>query len=279
MPQRNLLLLSIKDFFTPEILKLAFFPFLLTMIILYGLFFAAADIGLDQLQQTTLQIEQSHTTVENGTPHTQNLSATLQGSAILSFLLKYSITSWLLSFLLYTVGSLFVLLLSIIIALAVIGFLTPSILKVIQQRYYPDLEMVGYGHLGTITWHFVKSFFVMILLIFMLIPFYFIPLVNVIAFNLPFYYFFHKLMVLDVTTTIMTKEEYARIHVANANTIRLKTLLLYLVSLIPFAILFATAFFVIYLGHTFFTEVRALRSSDGQGADLNTKSTDEIQAF
>lgn len=279
MPQRNLLLLSIKDFFTPEILKLAFFPFLLTMIILYGLFFIAADMGLDQLQQTTLQIEQSQTTVENGTPHTENLSATLQGSAIMSFLLKYSITSWLLSFLLYTVGSLFVLLLSIIIALAVIGFLTPPILKVIQQRYYPDLEMVGYGNIGTVVWHFVKSFVIMIFLLFMLIPFYFIPLVNVIAFNLPFYYFFHKLMVLDVTSTIMTKEEYARIHVTNANTIRLKTLLLYLVSLIPFAVLFTTAFFVIYLGHTFFTEVRVLRNREDREPIQNNVSADEMQVF
>jgi len=277
MPQRNLFLLSIKDFFTPEILKLAFFPFLLTMIILYGLFFVAADMGLDQLQQSTLQIEQSQTTVENGTSHTENLSATLEGSSILNFLLKYSFTSWLLSFLLYTVGSLFVLLLSIIIALAVIGFLTPPILKVIQQRYYPDLDMVGYGNIGTITWHFFKSFFVMIVLIFMLIPFYFIPLVNVIAFNLPFYYFFHKLMVLDVTSTIMTKKEYALIHVANANTIRLKTLLLYLISLVPFAVLFTTAFFVIYMGHTFFTEVRVLRSGEDTNSPENSLPTDQMQ--
>ncbi len=273
MPQRNLLLLSIKDFFTREILRLAFYPFLLTMIILYVLFFVAADMGFEQLQDYTVHMEQSKTTLENGIPHTEELSETFQGSSIIDFLLKYSITSWLLNFLLYTVGSMFVLLLSIIIALAVIGFLTPPILKVIQQRYYPDIDMVGYGHMGTITWHFFKSFFIMILLIIMMIPFYFIPLLNIIALNLPFYYFFHKLMTFDVVSTIMTKEEYARIHVVNANSVRIKTLILYLISLIPLAILFATAFYVIYLGHTFFVEVRALRERDRKDQPSDSEVT------
>ncbi len=264
MNQRNLFLLSIRDFFTPPILKLAIFPFIITMILLYGLFFVLADFGLDQLQNASIQIEQSQTTVQNGHPHTETLSADFTGSGILKFLLQYSVTSWLVSFLLYTVGSFFVLLLSVVVALAVIGFLTPLILKVIQQRHYPDIELVGYGHIGTITWQFIKSFLMMVFLFFLLMPFYFIPILNIAALNLPFYYFFHKLMVFDVASTITTKEEYALIHVKSANAIRMKTLMLYLVSLIPFTILFATAFYVIYLGHTFFTEVQNLRHREAE---------------
>jgi len=279
MPQQNLLFLSIKDFFTPQILKLAFFPFLLTMIILYGLFFVAADIGLEQLQQATVQVEQSQTTVENGTPHTESLSATYQGSSIINFLLKYSITSWLVGFLLYTVGSFFVLLLSVVIALAVIGFLTPPILRIIQQRYYPDVDMLGHGHIGTIAWQFIKTFFIMVILFFLLIPFYFIPLLNIVALNLPFYYLFHKLMVFDVASTITTKEEYRQIMFFKGNSVRFKTLFLYLTSLIPFAILFTTAFYVIYLGHTFFVEAKVLRSEESPQTKLNDTSADEIQVF
>jgi hypothetical protein len=259
MLKRNLLLLSVHDFFTKEIMKIAFFPFLLTLIVLYILFFIGADMGFEQLQHSTLHVEQSQTTITDGIPHTEHTSETAQGSGIIDFLLKYSLTSWLISFLLYTVGSLFVLLLSIVISLSIIGFLTPAILKVIQRRHYPDIEMVGHGNIATITWHFLKSLFVMSLLLFIMIPFYFIPVVNIVAINLPFYYFFHRLMVFDVVSTIMTKDEYARIHVANANAIRLKTLILYLVSLIPFAILFANAFYIIYLGHDLFTRLRAIR--------------------
>lgn len=259
MLKRNLLLLSIHDFFTREIMKIAFFPFLLTLIVLYILFFVGADMGFEQLQHSTLHVEQSQTTITDGVPHTEQFSETAEGSGIMDFLLKYSLTSWLISFLLYTVGSLFVLLLSIVISLTIIGFLTPAILKVVQRRHYPDVEMIGHGNIATIGWHFLKSLFVMSLLLFLLIPFYFIPIVNIVAINLPFYYFFHRLMVFDVVSTIMTKDEYARIHIADANTIRLKTLVLYLVSLIPFAILFANAFYVIYLGHDLFVRLRALR--------------------
>ncbi|MEA3372604.1 MAG: EI24 domain-containing protein [Campylobacterota bacterium] len=272
-PQRNLLILSIRDFFTPPILKLAIFPFIITMVLLYGLFFILADIGLDQLENASVQIEQSQTTMRDGHPHTETVSADLAGSGILKFLLQYSITSWLVSFLIYTVGSFFILLLSVVIALAVIGFLTPPILRVIQQRHYPEIELVGYGHFGTIAWQFVKSFFIMLGLLFLLLPFYFIPILNIVALNLPFYYFFHKLMVFDVASTITTKEEYALIHVKSANSVRIKTFMLYLVSLIPFAILFATAFYVIYLGHTFLSETQKLRYPELEEAHIDAPKT------
>ena len=268
MQQPNLLSLSVRDFFTPPILKLAFLPFVITMVVMYALFLVAADIGLDQLEQSTLQVEQTQTVTENGVTHTDEMTATLEGgSAILSFLLKYSIFSWLLSFLVYTVGSLFVLLLSLVIALAVIGFLTPPILRIIRQRYYNDVEMVGHGHIGSIVWHFAKSFAVMLLLILLLLPFYFVPLLNIVAFNLPFYYFFHRLLSFDVGSTLCTSEEYRSIMFYKGNSVRFKTALLYLSSLIPFVALFATPFYVIYLGHTFFVEVREMRAQDGDVPD------------
>lgn len=273
MKKQNLLLQSFRDFFTPPVLKLAFLPFVITMVILYGLFFIAADIGLDQLQQSTLYVEQSQTLTQDGTTRTDELTAVLEGSEILSFLLKYSLTSWLLSFLIYTVGSFFILLLSIVIALAVIGFLTPPILKVIQQRHYNDVEMVGYGHMGSIAWHFLKSFGIMVALFFLLLPFYFVPVLGIVALNLPFYYFFHKLMVFDIASTVCSKEEFHRIMFFKGNHIRLKTLLLYLISLIPFAVLFSTAFFVIYLGHTFFAETRNMRTSADK-AFLGTEASE-----
>jgi len=208
-----------------------------------------------------VQVQQSQTTLKNGIPHTETSDITATGSGVVDLLLRYSITSWLASFLLYTVGSFFILLLSIVIALVVIGFLTPPILRILQRRHYRDVELVGYGHMGTIVWHVLKTFAIMTGLFILLVPLYFIPVVNMIALNLPFYYFFHKLLVFDVATTITRKTEYAQIHAEHATELRLKTLLLYLISLIPFAVLFTTAFFVIYLGHTIFIQVRPLRQN------------------
>ncbi|MDX1295095.1 MAG: hypothetical protein R3302_02440, partial [Sulfurimonadaceae bacterium] len=100
MIHNTLLAKSTKDFMTKPILKLAFVPFFLTMIIMYALFFWAADAGLDALQDSYVQMEQQSVTVEpDGSTHTQSDSVELEGGeAIIAFLLKHSVTSWLLSF-------------------------------------------------------------------------------------------------------------------------------------------------------------------------------------
>ena len=92
------------------------------------------------------------------------------------------------------------------------------------------------------------------------VPLYFIPLVNIVVFNFPLYYFFHKMITYDVSSTICTKDEAMKIKFFHATTLRLKTLALYLISLIPFVIFFAAVFFVIYLGHSYFLETKKLRA-------------------
>ncbi len=261
MSEKDLLILSIKDFATPKMLKMVLLPFVITMLIMYTLFFVAADLGLDTLQQTTLHVESTQTVNTNGVEHTESFSGIFDGSSILDFLMTHTITSWLISFLVYTVGSFLVLLISIVVALAVIGFLTPPILKELQQRHYKNIELIGFDTLPTVIWNFVKSFLVMIALFLLLMPLYFVPLVNVVALNVPFYYFFHKLLTYDVASTLCTKEEYFKIMHFKGNSIRMKTLLLYMVSLVPFAVLFTTVFFVIYIGHSFFKEVVLLRNN------------------
>ncbi|MDX1296552.1 MAG: EI24 domain-containing protein, partial [Sulfurimonadaceae bacterium] len=173
-----------------------------------------------------------------------------------------SVTSWLLSFIVYTLGSFFVLLFSIIIALFIIGFLTPHVLAIIRDRHYEECHIEGFDHIGAMLLFFLKTFLVMLLLLIVLMPLYFIPIINIVAFNLPFYYLFHKLLVYDVASTICTKEEYKKIMYFNGTAIRMKTLMLYLVSLIPFAALFGSVFFVVYLGHIFFSETLRLRHSE-----------------
>jgi hypothetical protein len=259
MTDRNLFLLSIKDFMTPRILKLAILPFIISMIVVYALFFSAAHYGLDQLEQAMAVVEQSQT-LADAPAHTS------QVDDFVTSILRYSIVYWIAAFLLYTVGSMLVFFLSIVLALLIIGFLTGPILSIVQERHYNDVEIRGYGSLGDIMLVFLKSFLIMLLLLVLLVPLYFVPLINLIAINVPFYYFFHKLMLFDVASTLLSKEEHQQIYTTHANGFRLKTLLLYLLSLIPFAILFATPFSVIYLGHHFFDKVKSLRTSRPQDA-------------
>jgi len=256
--ENSVLSLSIKDFFTSKMLKYSILPFIFSIIILYVLFFVIAGIGLEQL--SSMDVQSSQTTLQNGIPHTESFEATLEGTALIEFLMSSALTSWVATFLVYTIGTFLTLYFSIFVALIVIGFLTPMILKELQKRHYSDVVMTGHSNAAQGIFLVVKWTFIMIALFILFVPLYFIPLVNIVAFNFPLYYFFHKIMTYDVSSNIATKEEAKEIKYFNATTLRLKTLGLYLISLIPFVIFFTSVFYVIYLGHAYFLEVRKMRA-------------------
>ncbi|MBA1437735.1 MAG: EI24 domain-containing protein [Epsilonproteobacteria bacterium] len=243
--EASILSRSFQDLFTPKMLQYSLLPFILSMLIIYILFFILAGIGLEHLSDMA---------------HTDTLSATLQNTAIIKFLANSALTSWIATFLVYTIGSLLMLYVSIFVALIVMGFMTHLILKEIQKRDYQDVAMIRYSNLFEGIFLMIKWVLIMLVLFIVFIPLYFIPIINIIAFNFPLYYFFHKMLTYDVASNICTKEEAIQIKLLHGNTLRLKTLVLYLLSLIPFVIFFATVFYVIYLGHSYFLEVKKLRT-------------------
>jgi hypothetical protein len=253
-------MLSIKDFFTSKMLKYAIMPFILTTILMYIIFFVVAGYGLDQL--ALIDFQGSQTYVQDGIAHTETLIAKIQASDIIQFLMSYAVTSWIATFLVYAIGGFLTIYVSIFVAVIIVGFLTPLIVKELHKRHYQDVEMKSYANLASSLILVFKWTSIMVLLFFLLIPFYFIPVLNIIAFNLPLYYFFHKMLTFDVSSNICDAEEAKQIGYFAGNTIRLKTLALYLISLIPFAIFFGAIFYVIYIAHTYFDEVKKLRAKE-----------------
>ncbi|WP_072682476.1 EI24 domain-containing protein [Arcobacter sp. LA11] len=259
--------LSVKDFFTKPMLKIAILPLVFTMIIMLLLFYSAAGYGFEALQ---LFIEQS----QNGQEATIDPNAPFYivwTMYIIAFLFKYSITSWLVGFLVYTVGTIFVMMFSVFLTILIIGFLTPMILKVLHKRHYSHLQINGFGTLLSPLWVALKSIIIMFLLFILFIPLYFIPIVNLVAINLPIYYFFHKLLTFDVASTILTEDEYQVIHGKKAGAFRLRTLLLYFLSMIPSIMLFSAVFYIIYLGHSYFQELQKLRGIELDVSDIKTE--------
>ncbi|MBN2816698.1 MAG: EI24 domain-containing protein [Campylobacterales bacterium] len=259
MNEENTILgLSIKDLFTGKMLKYSLLPFFLSLLILYVLFFVVAGIGLDSLGSMHVQTEQ--VSYVDGIEHTDSFQAQLEGSAMIQFLMSHALTSWIATFLVYTIGTFLTLYFSIFVALIIIGFMTPFILKEIQARHYNDIEMQGYSNIFEGIFLTLKWAFLMLLMFVLLFPLYFIPVINIVAFNLPLYYFFHKMLIYDISSNISTRDEAMKIKFFHAKTLRLKTVALYLLSLIPFVIFFASVFYVIYLGHSYFIETRKLRT-------------------
>ena len=258
MNEIEIILKSIKDFFTSSMLKIALIPLIVTMVILYMLFFAAADFGISSLQEIAAASQNGEEVIIDENAPFYFVWATY----FVVFLFKYSFTSWIAGFLLYTIGTVIVLQASVILSIIVIGFLTPMILGILHKRYYSHLTLHGHGSLLSPLWVMAKSAIVMIILFIVLIPVYFVPVLNVIAFSLPLYYFFHKLLNFDVSSTILSKEEYKEIYKKEGNSFRLRTLFLYFISMIPFATLFTAVYYIIYLGHAYFIKLDEISKLD-----------------
>ncbi len=255
----QLLLQSIQDGFRREFLKFILLPFIVASVVSYLAIFLGLDSALDSLNA---YIHTEQTVVHNGTIQSKSEDIMIEGANEVSFFTKLLATiasSSFFSFMLFGIGAFFALFISIFLTVIIIGFLTPYILKELQKIYYHDVEMIGFGGVFDSLIVTLKYAAIMILLFILFIPLYFIPVVGVVALNFPLFYFFHKMMHYDIASNICTKEEFAIIKQRYAVELRIKSLLLYLFSMLPFVILFASVFYVIYLGHTYFQKVRSIR--------------------
>lgn len=99
-------------------LKIALVPLkLMPMIILYALFWFAS-FGIDALKTVAETSQNGGEVIIDGNAPFYFVWLTY----LVVFLFKYSITSWLAGFLLYTVGVVFIFHLSVILTLIIIGF-------------------------------------------------------------------------------------------------------------------------------------------------------------
>lgn len=248
---------SLKDFFTPQMLKLALIPLVITFLVMFVIFMGLADYGLDNLDQVIVQ-------TQNGEEFPIDPNAPFYyvwAVSILTFLLQYSITAWLAGFLLYTVGTYFIMIFSIFTTLIIIGFLTPNIVNVLQKRNYPNIHLHGDDSVFSPIYIAIKSLFIMIILFIVLIPLYFIPIINILAFNLPIYYFFHKMLNFDVSSTMLNNKEFKEIYSRKKGRVRFRTLILYFISMVPFITLFSSVFYIIYLSNGYFEELKMLNKT------------------
>lgn len=281
MKKKSLFTLSLKDFFTPYFLGLALLPLIITLSILFvSLSFAMQTLNekinsvhIEKTTQTYTSPTQSQTESSVNITFDDNKSTTtslfdinpmalfesIQSSQVLASMLQNEYLRWILEKIIFLVASYFILILAVIIAVIIVGFFTPLVVKKLKSRHYPPFEIKGHGSLLYVIWYAVKSFLIMLLLYLVLIPFYFIPVLNIIAFNLPAFYFFHKMLIFDVGSTLNTKEEYLRIKATVGNQILLRTFLMYLLTMVPFVGVFFPLLFVIYLSHIFMNETIELR--------------------
>ena len=239
MIQAGLIKKSIADFFSPKLLLLSIVPFLVSFALFIFLYF---QFGAEL-------IESFKNSIDNGVVPFLDPEAYPK----LTYILTFGIFKWLFSIFFYLVGGIAVVLLSVMISVAVIGFFTPFIVKIIRDSHYPDFVIENEDFtLGLTIWEFFKTFFIFALIFLICLPFLFIPAVNFIAINIPFYYLYHNSLILDVGSSINSKQEFDKLIKKHKVVFKSTTFSLYSLSLIPLVGMIFQVLFVIILAHQFF---------------------------
>ncbi len=233
----NILTRSIKDFLTLRFLLLSTLPFLISFLIFGSLFLYSGSEFIDFLNNTA-----------NGGNFAD---IDPQAHPVINYILTLAFVKWAIITFFYLFGTFLMLLISIIIGVIVVGFFTPYIVKIIHQKYYPNFQRDEISFVKVL-WMYVKIFFIFIFLSFVAIPLLIVPGVNLFIFNIPFYYLFHNLLVIDVGSNIENLQRFKLITEKFKKEFISATFISYMLSLIPIIGLFLQPLFVIFLTHLFF---------------------------
>ncbi|GAA7514037.1 EI24 domain-containing protein [Helicobacter pylori] len=162
---------------------------------------------------------------------------------------------WVFKALVYFLIFWIAILLSLVINVFASIFYTPLVVSYLHQKYYPHVVLEEFGSILFSIKYFLKALILMLVLLALLTPFYFIPFIGVfgVFFSIiPHFLFFKNTMSLDIASAIFNHQSYQNLLKQH----RLKhyrfSFFCYLFSLIPFFNFFATLLQTLMLTHYFF---------------------------
>ncbi|MGN8340568.1 EI24 domain-containing protein [Helicobacter pylori] len=162
---------------------------------------------------------------------------------------------WVFKALVYFLIFWIAILLSLVINVFASIFYTPLVVSYLHQKYYPHVVLEEFGSILFSIKYFLKTLILMLVLLALLTPFYFIPFIGVfgVFFSIiPHFLFFKNTMSWDIASMIFNHQSYQNLLKQH----RLKhyrfSFFCYLFSLIPFFNFFATLLQTLMLTHYFF---------------------------
>ena len=175
---------------------------------------------------------------------------------LIAEILKFSIVKWLLGAGIYLTGTFAVIMLSVFIALIITGFLTPVITAEINKRHYElsDFADISAARSAKLIGIALLKFLGLLSASLMLLPIlWFIPVLNLIVMQIPFFYLYYSLLFIDVAPNALSRHKF-ELYLLDYGGYKFKTaaLCFYLLCLMPIFGLFLQVFFVIYFSHFFF---------------------------
>ncbi len=237
--QNMVVVKATRDFFTSKFLFMSLAPFIVPIIILGSFFIYGSGEFITMLEDGARSGDFSFLD-ESVYP-------------ISAYILSFSVVQWLLIGIFAVIGTLGVVLLSLIIAVLTVGILTPKIVKTIKARNYTTIPAgVDHGFLKSLG-NISKIFLKFLLFLLCTIPFLFVPFLNFVFFQVPFFYLFYNLMMYDMISTGISKDVEK---VIKDNKIYLLTIMMlfFFLSVIPLLGLLLQVFFIVFLSHFILTK-------------------------
>lgn len=247
----ELLFKALTDLKNPKILWRLFLPFALSiaLVSLLGYSFFAFLLSSDWLMSNSVVAG-----VDQGADQAGQWLAGIPligGAIVWTLTLIVTLFIGLISL---VVGSYLVLLFAMLIT----AFMTESLVKVIHETHYAELEYQGHGHFLAMVFKLLGFGLLMLLVLILSLPILFIPLLNVVWIWLIGFLFFRYALILDVGQTILNAEDYkARKSIFNW-TPTLNLALIYSLALLPLMGLFVPVIGVIMLAHWLFSGQKEL---------------------
>ncbi len=241
--QKSVFVAGWEDFMTKKFLTITFVPFIVTFILFAAFFWGAGGEIIDILSQ----LAQNPNAIND-----PDIAQFIQEHPWLASIASSWIFKVIFGTLVAILGTLLAILLSTAVATMVMGFFTSYIVREIHKRHYSHISISGGIGPVEYLWLLAKTLLKTIGIFFLALVLYFIPLLNAIALNIPFYYLFHSLMSLDVGGEIMSAKELEELLKKYRLKVMGTTGVLYLITLLPLAGTLLQVYFVSVMAHLFF---------------------------
>ncbi len=234
----DILKLAIKDFFSFKFVKFALIPLIFSLILMLFLGVLGFSALLDYF----------------------NSLFSVGEDSFWAWFYAFHFVQILITIISFLFSGFIIVFASVFLALFITSFLTPFIAKEINQKYY---HYNNTNEVSTLKIIFeIFKIFIKFIGIFLLCTLaLFLPFINIFVYYLAFYYLFHKLLMIDVTSTILDKESFKSFH-SDFSPLEFKfsTLCFYLLSSVPLLGLFLQVFFVIFLTHLGYQRILKLEA-------------------
>lgn len=224
------------DFLSKKVLALSLAPFIISSISFLLLLGYFANSGQSSISKWLLSFN------------------FITSSAFLSGVVE-NILNYVFLTAFYVIGVFFALTVSMAVAGVVAGFFTPVISGDINAKYYQKAISKSVGNFALVK-IYALTLLKFGLLFLCCVGLFFVPVLNLVAFNIAFFYLFYKFMYIDVCSTCADESEfYALMHIGSTFGFKITAFIFYLLCLLPFVGLFLQLYFVSVFSHLIFTRL------------------------